>query len=530
MSNGDKMETLLRNESAAGEKPDVQQPTDASLAGAQEQASSAPGGESLESPETPAQPDGAKPRVRGRILVVDDETNARNALAELLRDEGYTVETAPDAFKALPKLEEFAPDLLLTDLKMPGMDGIGLMRKAQEVDGEVSAVVMTAYGAVDTAVSAMRAGAADYITKPINFEELSIVLERALERRRMRAETGQLRQRLSQRDRIENIVGASPPMARVFETILQVAPSRASVLITGESGTGKELVAAAVHQHSARASGPFVKLHCAALAETLLESELFGHEKGAFTGAMGRRDGRFQQADGGTLFLDEIGEISPSIQVKLLRFLQQREFERVGGNLTIKVDVRIVAATHRDLTAEVQSGRFREDLFYRLNVVTIEMPPLRSRVSDIPLLAMRFLQRFADENGKDVRGFSDEALQRLTQYNWPGNVRELENAVERALVVCRHHEVRAQDLSPHIVKTSARAEDGLPIVPGASLADLERYAILKTLEHTGGSTSRAAEILGISPRTIQYRLHEYADARTQTHGKRGAAKAQPPNQ
>jgi DNA-binding NtrC family response regulator len=466
-----------------------------------------------------------KPRSHGRILVVDDETNARNALAELLRDEGYTVETAPDGFKALPKLEELQPDVLLTDLKMPGMDGIELMQKAHNADAELVTVVMTAHGAVDTAVSAMRQGASDYISKPINFEELAIVLERALERRRLRLEAGQLRQRLKQRDRIENIVGASPPMARVFESILQVAAARASVLITGESGTGKELVAAAIHQHSPRAAGPFVKLHCAALAETLLESELFGHEKGAFTGAMGRRDGRFQQADGGTLFLDEIGEISPAIQVKLLRFLQQREFERVGGNQTIKVDVRIVAATHRDLAQEVREGRFREDLFYRLNVVTIDTPPLRARVSDIPLLATRFLQRFAAENGKELRGFSDEALQRLTQYTWPGNVRELENAVERAVVVCRHHEVRAQDLSPHIVKTTARPEDGLPVVPGASLAELERYAILKTLEHTGGSTSRAAEILGISPRTIQYRLHEYADARPQQHGRR-AAKAQ----
>jgi DNA-binding NtrC family response regulator len=521
------METMLREGTDAGLTSSVvQQHKAPEQAGASMNEPAA--SEDLTSKESSEQEGAeAKPRPRGRILVVDDETNARNALAELLRDEGYTVETAPDGFKALPKLEEFAPDLLLTDLKMPGMDGIGLMRKAQEADSEVVSVVMTAYGAVDTAVSAMRAGAADYITKPINFEELSIVLERALERRRLRAEAGQLRQRLCQRDRIENIVGASPPMARVFETILQVAPSRASVLITGESGTGKELVAAAIHQHSARASGPFVKLHCAALAETLLESELFGHEKGAFTGAMGRRDGRFQQADGGTLFLDEIGEISPAIQVKLLRFLQQREFERVGGNQTIKVDVRIVAATHRDLSAEVRAGHFREDLFYRLNVVTIEMPPLRSRVSDIPLLATRFLQRFAEENGKDVRGFSDEALQRLTQYSWPGNVRELENAVERAVVVCRHHEVRAQDLSPHIVKTTARAEDGLPVVPGASLAELERYAILKTLEHTGGSTSRAAEILGISPRTIQYRLHEYADARITTAGnKRAKAQAQ----
>jgi two-component system NtrC family response regulator/two-component system response regulator HydG len=319
---------------------------------------------------------------------------------------------------------------------------------------------------------------------------------------------------LAARDRVENIVGASAPMLQVFETIAQVAPSRASVLIMGESGTGKELVAAALHQHSHRASGPFIKLHCAALAETLLESELFGHEKGAFTGAITRRDGRFQQADGGTLFLDEIGEISPALQVKLLRFLQEREFERVGGNQTIKVDVRIVAATHRDLAREVKAGRFREDLFYRLNVVTIETPPLRARLSDVPLLAARFLRKYAAENGKDISGLSEAALQALLQYTWPGNVRELENAIERAVVVSRHPEIGPQDFAAHIMKSGAPRQDELPRVPGASLAELERYAILKTLEHTGGATSRAAEILGISARTIQYRLREYAEQQT----------------
>src|SRR5262249_32117236 len=297
---------------------------------------------------------------RARILIVDDEANARTALAELLRDHGYAVETAADGFKALPKLDEFNPDLLLTDLKMPGMDGIELMRRAREADPERAVVVMTAYGAVETAVAAMRQGAADYLTKPINLDELAVVIERALERRRLRAEAGQLRQRLS--DRIRNIVGSSAAMRPVFEAIQQVAPSRASILITGESGTGKELVAAAIHEHSPRSQGPFVKLHCAALAETLLESELFGHERGAFTGAVGRREGRFMQASGGTLFLDEIGEISPAIQIKLLRFLQEHEFERVGGNQTIKVDVRVIAATNRDLLARVKEGRFREDL------------------------------------------------------------------------------------------------------------------------------------------------------------------------
>jgi DNA-binding NtrC family response regulator len=463
---------------------------------------------------TPPPPETSKPSVRptgtrGRILVVDDEPNARTALAELLREEGYAVETAADGFKALPKLEDFAPDVLLTDLKMPGMDGIELMRKAHELDPEATVVVMTAFGAVDTAVAAMRNGAADYLTKPLNIDELGIVLERALERKALRRETTQLRERISERDRIDSIVGSSPPMLRIFETLLQVAPSRASVLITGESGTGKELIAAAIHQHSNRASGPFVKLHCAALAESLLESELFGHEKGSFTGAAARRDGRLQQADGGTLFLDEIGEISPAIQVKLLRFLQERELERVGGNQTIKVDVRIVAATNRDLPKMVKEGKFREDLFYRLNVVSLEMPPLRARPSDVPLLAMRFLRKYCDENAKSIERFGEDALRAMTAYSWPGNVRELENAVERAVVVCRGAEISAGDLPAQVAEATGQRTDGMPQVPGASLAELERYAILRTLEHTGGSTSRAAEILGVSTRTIQYRMHQY---------------------
>jgi DNA-binding NtrC family response regulator len=446
-----------------------------------------------------------------RILIVDDEVNARTALAELLREEGYAVETAADGFKALPKLEEFAPALLLTDLKMPGMDGLELMKKSLERDPECVVVVMTAYGAVDTAVKAMREGAADYLTKPVNLDELTLVLRRELERRRLRVEAGQLRERLHARHKLANIIGSSPAMQRVFDTVLQVAPSRASVLLTGESGTGKELIAAAIHEHSPRASGPFVKLHCAALAETLLESELFGHERGSFTGAAGRRDGRFQQADKGTLFLDEIGDITPSTQVKLLRFLQEHEFQRVGGNQTIKVDVRVIAATNRDLMQMVRDGKFREDLYYRLNVVTVEMPALRERPSDIPLLAAYFLDRYTKENGKAVSGFSDDALERLVHHDWPGNVRELENAVERAVVICRGEQIRVEELSPAVL---ARRETpgGAPAIPGATLAELERHAILKTLEYTGGSTSRAAEILGISPRKIQYKLHEYESA------------------
>ncbi|HXI58139.1 MAG TPA: sigma-54 dependent transcriptional regulator, partial [Polyangia bacterium] len=356
---------------------------------------------------------------KARILVVDDEANARAALVELLRDEGYLVESAADGFKALGKLEEFAPDLVLTDLKMPGMDGIELLGKVHQHDPDVVVVVMTAFGAVETAVGAMRAGASDYLTKPVNVTELSLVVKREVAQRRLRAEAGQLRERLAERYRFDNIIGNAAPMQEVFKTVAQVASSRASVLLSGESGTGKELIAAAIHQRSGRAKGPFIKLHCAALAESLLESELFGHERGSFTGAAGRRDGRFMQANGGTLFLDEIGEISPAIQVKLLRFLQEHEFERVGGNETIKVDVRVIAATNRDLRQMVADGKFREDLYYRLNVINIVMPALRDRPSDVPVLAAHFLSKFAAENGKPVSGFSSDALTRLTGYAWP---------------------------------------------------------------------------------------------------------------
>ncbi len=445
---------------------------------------------------------------RERILVVDDEGNARTALAELLRDEGYVVETAADGFKALPKIEDFAPDLILTDLKMPGLTGLELMAKVRERDEECVVIVITAFGAIESAVQAMRQGAAHYLTKPVNVEELSLVLKRELDRKRLRAEASQLRERISDKHRITNIIGSSPAMQTVFDTVLQVAPSRASVLITGASGTGKELIAAAFHEHSPRAKKPFVKLHCAALAESLLESELFGHERGSFTGAVGRREGRFEQADGGTLFLDEIGEISPAIQVKLLRFLQEHEFERVGGNQTIKVDVRIITATNRDLAQRVKDGQFREDLYYRLNVVSVEMPPLCARPSDIPLLAMHFLTKYARDNGKVIDGFTDDALERMVNYPWPGNVRELENVVERAAVVCKKARIGVEDLTAPVSAAQKRT-GGIPAIPGATMEELERYAIMKTLEHAGGSTSRAAEILGISPRTIQYRLQQY---------------------
>ncbi|HEX8790359.1 MAG TPA: sigma-54 dependent transcriptional regulator [Polyangiaceae bacterium] len=442
---------------------------------------------------------------RVRIVVADDEASARSGLATLLKQEGFDVVLAEDGGSALARVQETAPDVLVTDLRMPGMDGIDLLRKAREADPDLIVVLMTAFAEVETAVRAMQEGAEHYLTKPLQIDELVLVIRRALERRSLKHEATELRARLKDRLRFDAIIGSSPAMQEIFNVIEQVSPSRASVLITGESGTGKELVAQAIHEHSPRASAPFVKLHCAALAETILESELFGHEKGAFTGAVGRREGRFKQADGGTLFLDEIGEISPAIQVKLLRFLQERAFERVGGNETLKVDVRIIAATNRDLSAEVAAGKFREDLYYRLNVVNIEVPPLRARPSDLLPLATHFLQRFARENGKHIEAFSDDAIDRITNYRWPGNVRELENVIERAVVLCDGPTLTAK----HLPAGVGAVPRGALRIPGSTLDEIERHAILSTLEACGGRTTAAAQMLDISVRKIQYKLHEY---------------------
>jgi DNA-binding NtrC family response regulator len=447
---------------------------------------------------------------RGRVLIVDDEANARSALSEILHDEGYATETAADGFKALGKLEEFSPDVILTDIKMPGLDGIAFMDKARAAVPGAVFVVMTAFGTIHGAVDAVKRGAENYLTKPLEPDSVTAVVERAMEKARLLHETRALRDRLRERNVAGYIVSVDPKMSAVLELVAQVGPSKASVLVTGESGTGKELIAEALHASSPRAKMPFVRLHCAALAESLLESELFGHEKGAFTGAAVRREGRFRQADGGTLFLDEIGEIPHGTQVKLLRFLQERSFERVGGNETIHVDVRIIAATNKDLSAEIKKGTFREDLFYRLNVVSIEIPPLRDRRGDVLPLVDFFLARYAEENGKQISGLTPAATARLQAYAWPGNVRELENAVERAVVLCDGPEIDARHLPPSVVPDSAR--EGPPLIPGATIAELERYAILKTLESCAGSTSKAALILGVSTRKIQYKLHEYGSA------------------
>jgi DNA-binding NtrC family response regulator len=443
----------------------------------------------------------------GRILIVDDEANARAALSEILHEEGYVTETAADGFKALGKIGEFDPDVVLTDLKMPGLDGIGLVERGRAAAPGAVFVVMTAFGTIGSAVEAIKKGAENYLTKPLDTEALMLVVQRATEKARLQRENLRLRAKLRERNAFGHIIAEDPKMQAVLRLVGQVAPSRASVLIYGESGTGKELIAEAIHRASARQDKPFVRLNCAALVESLLESELFGHEKGAFTGAFARREGRFKQADGGTLFLDEVSEISPPTQVKLLRFLQERTFERVGGNETLKVDVRIIAATNRDLRERIVSGKFREDLYFRLNVITVDIPPLRERPADVPALAAFFLKRYAEENGKRLEGFSPEALADLSAYGWPGNVRELEHALERAVVLAEGGRVERSHLPP-LVSPGAEGE-GPPPVPGSSIYELERYAILKTLEGCGGSTSKAATLLGISPRKIQYKLHEY---------------------
>jgi len=447
-------------------------------------------------------------RSRGRILIVDDEANARAALSEILREEGYLTEVAADGFKALGKIEDFGPDVILTDLKMPGLDGLGLMEKAREVAPNATVVVMTAFGTIPSAVQAVQKGAYHYLTKPLDFQDLVIVVERAVERAKLLSENARLRDKLRERNPEGRLVGRHPKMMEVLAMAEQVATSRATVLVLGETGTGKELVAELIHRSSPRSAKPLVRLNCAALSESLLESELFGHERGAFTGAVGRREGRFEQAEGGTLFLDEVSEIPMATQVKLLRVLQERAFERVGGNDTLHVDVRILAASNRDLHARIAAGLFREDLYYRLNVVTLEIPPLRERASDIAELATFFLRRYAEENHRAVDGMSDEALAALTAYGWPGNVRELENVIERAVVLCDAPRVEAKHLPATL--TPAAARDEAPRIPGATIHELERYAILKTLEACRGSTSRAAAILGISPRKVQYKLHEYS--------------------
>jgi DNA-binding NtrC family response regulator len=440
----------------------------------------------------------------GRILLVDDEATAREALEQALQHAGYEVLTASDAFAALELWVEARPDVVISDLLMPAMSGVDLLRKLLEHDSEAQVILLSAHRDVDTAVAAVREGAVHFLCKPVDLERLLEAVDSAVSARKLR-----LRASTPPRSPTSGkLLGQSPEMQRLRVTISQVAPSRAAVLISGESGTGKELIAEAIHRESPRASGPLVRSSCAALASRALESELFGHERGAFQGADRMHRGRLERAHGGTLFLDEVGEMPLSVQVKLLSFLQERTFERVGGNVSIEVDVRVVAATNREMASLVAAGSFREDLFYRLNVVALQSPPLRDRATDIPLLAAAFLEQYARDSGRPARRLSDAALAALVAYGWPGNVRELENVIERAVVLANGEVIGPEQLPAELLEG---AKSSVPRIPGASMEELERYAILSTLQANGGSTLQAARTLGISVRKIQYRLRQYAD-------------------
>jgi DNA-binding NtrC family response regulator len=441
------------------------------------------------------------------LLIVDDEKPTREGLRAAL-EERYDVYIAEDAKAAMDLLEGENFDVMLTDFRLPNEDGMKLIARAKSLPKPPVCILMTAYGSEELAVDAMKRGADDYIAKGrLQIDELEMRIARALKQQTLEVENVSLRKQIDAKFGLENIVGQSPVMKEIFEVVQQVAPTRATVLIGGESGTGKELIAKAIHQLSPRAKQPFVTVHCAALAPTLLESELFGHERGAFTGAHERRIGRFEQAQGGTLFLDEIGEIDATIQVKLLRFLGERTFERVGSNKTLTADLRLVAATNKNLEELVKAGKFREDLFFRLRVVEIELPPLRERTGDIPLLAQSFLREFAKENGKSVNDFTADALEALINFSWPGNVRELRTAIEHAVVLCRGERIALRDLPPS-VRGGGRDTQ---LLQGKDLTvkDAEKQLVIRALKETDGNRTRAAQKIGMSRRTFHRKLHEY---------------------
>jgi DNA-binding NtrC family response regulator len=443
------------------------------------------------------------------LLIVDDEKTTREGLRAAL-EERYDVYIAEDAKAAMYLLESESFDVLLTDFRLPNEDGMKLIARAKSLPKPPICILMTAYGSEELAVDAMKRGADDYIAKGrLQIDELEMRIARALKQQNLEVENVSLRQQLDSKFGLENIIGESPAMREIFEVVQQVAPTRASVLVLGESGTGKELIARALHQLSPRAKQPFVAVHCAALAPTLLESELFGHEKGAFTGAHERRIGRFEQAQGGTLFLDEIGEIDATIQVKLLRFLGERTFERVGSNKTLTADVRLVAATNKNLEELVKAGKFREDLFFRLRVVEITLPPLRERTGDIPLLAQGFLREFAKENGKPVNEFTADALECLMQFSWPGNVRELRTAIEHAVVLSRGERIGRRDLPPSVRDGGASAETKFIQGNDLTMKEAEKQLIVRALKDTKGNRTLAAKKIGMSRRTFHRKLHAH---------------------
>lgn len=448
--------------------------------------------------------------MKPHILVVDDEATHRQMLELVLTREGYDITLAADGLGAVAAVEKQFYDLILMDIRMSGLGGIEALHQVRTLSPGIPVIMMTAYASVSTAVETLKSGAYDYLTKPLDIEELKILVAKALHHRQLEQENRYLKEQLDQQFSFAHIIGRSRPMQELFETLALVAPSEATVLITGESGTGKELIANAIHQNSPRREQPLVKVNCAALPETLLESELFGHVKGAFTGAVARRPGRFQLADRGSIFLDEIAEMAPTTQAKILRVLQEREFEPLGDTRTLQVDTRVITATNQDLDEAIRQGRFREDLYYRLNVVKLRVPPLRERKDDLPLLADHFLKHYADKNRRLLKGFNPRAMDLLMRYNWPGNVRELENVVERSVIMARGEVITVEEF-PGVIREAgpAPAGEGIDLSPGKSLREMEKQMILRTLTETGDNRTHAAAILGISRRTLQLKLKEY---------------------
>jgi DNA-binding NtrC family response regulator len=446
----------------------------------------------------------------GRILVADDHDSLRRGIARALTDVGHEVEEAPNGTAAIERLHEGPFDVVLSDLKMGGSDGMDVLRTTKSLHPTTAVILMTAFGSIHTAVEAMKIGAFDFVQKPFEIEEMEVKIEKAIEHRRLRHQIDYLRHTQQDIYEFDRIVGASGALQQVLDIVRKVAKSNTTVLIRGETGTGKELIAGAIHHNSLRSSRNFVKVNCAALQENLLESELFGHEKGAFTGADRQRIGRFEQADGGTLFLDEIGDMSASTQAKILRVLQEHEFERLGGTRTIRVDVRLIAATNRDLSAMVAAGHFREDLYYRLNVVSVETPPLRERKDDILPLAMHFIRRFGSELKKRLDGLDNEAQKLLVRYNWPGNIRELENAIERAALLAEAAMITSNDLRLGDFAPAGSGRDSQSVVKipptGIALEDIERQAITEALKMANWVQKDAAELLQISPRVMNYKI------------------------
>ncbi len=440
------------------------------------------------------------------LLIADDDPGLRESLERTLTREGYRVVLASDGNAALERLQGGGVDLVLTDLKMPGLTGIELLRAAKAIAPDVDVILLTAFGTVEEAVRAMKEGAYDFLTKPFQRAQVIKLIRQALERRELIQQNRALQQRLDDLLQQGVVIGSSPAFRRMMTLVGQVADSSATVLIQGESGTGKELVARAIHQRSARSRGPFVAVNCAALPETLLESELFGYEKGAFTGAAGRKEGRFELADGGTLFLDEVADLSPVTQPKILRVLQEGEFERLGGTKTIRVDVRTVAATNQDLVQMVREKRFREDLFYRLNVITVNVPPLRDRREDVRVLAQHFLRVYAAKNNRTLEGFTDEAVRRLEAYAWPGNVRELENVIERGVVLARGALMDVSELPEEVAGATPLPEGVLSVRIGTPLAEVNARLLEETLRVTKGNKTLTAKLLGIDPRTVSRKL------------------------